>query len=112
MALLDTVINYIVAQESDNDYCLTHLYDDTASKAGSLFIDYENASAFTDKNTVIYGHKMRDWPMFSSLKEFFPQKDFDFPPAIYLVAPEDRYSVELFVAFTTSPKESSSVTSL
>lgn len=108
LALPDTVINYPVAHTDDNDYYLTHLYDGTANKAGCLFIDYENAAAFTDKNTVIYGHNMRDGSMFSSLKEFSSQEYFDAHPSMYLMTPEGGYLVELFAAFTASPGESGS----
>ena len=108
LTLPDTVINYPVAHTDDNDYYLTHLYDGTANKAGCLFIDYENAAAFTDKNTVIYGHNMRDGSMFASLKEFSSQEYFDAHPFLYLVTPEGGYLVELFAAFAASPGESGS----
>ena len=69
LELPGTVIQYPVAQGEDNSYYLKHLYDGTANKVGCLFIDYENAEDFSDNNTIIYGHNMRDGSMFSTLVE-------------------------------------------
>ena len=65
-----TAISYPIVQSDDNAYYLKHLYDGTANKNGCPFIDYENASDFSDNNTIIYGHNMRDGSMFSSLREY------------------------------------------
>jgi len=105
LTLPDTVIHYPVARADDNEYYLTHLYDGTANKAGCLFIDCGNSAAFTDKNTVIYGHNMRDGSMFAALKEYTSQEYFNAHPRMYLVTPEGGWYVELFAAFTASPGE-------
>ena len=48
-------INYVVAQAEDNDYYLHRLLNGTEAKAGTLFMDYQNHSDFSDWNTMIYG---------------------------------------------------------
>ena len=37
---------------------------------GTLFIDYENSSDFSDCNTLVYGHNMKNGSMFGHLKKF------------------------------------------
>ena len=99
LELPGTVIQYPVAQGEDNSYYLKHLYDGTANKVGCLFIDYENAEDFSDNNTIIYGHNMRDGSMFSTLVEYKAQAYYDEHPEMYLVTPEGGYVVEVFSAF-------------
>lgn len=111
LELPDTTINYPVAQTDDNSYYLKHLYDGTANKGGCLFIDYENAPDFSDNNTIIYGHNMRDGSMFSTLREFEAQSYFNEHSEMYLMTPEGNFLVELFSAFVASPDEAGSETS-
>ena len=107
----DTPVNYPVTQAKDNDYYLHHLYDGTYNKAGCLFADYENKKDFTDKNTIIYGHNMRDGSMFASLNEYKEQSHYDGHPQMYLVTPEGGYLCDIFAAFEAKPKESGTDTS-
>ena len=111
LELPGTVIQYPVTQGEDNSYYLKHLYDGTANKVGCLFIDSENAEDFSDNNTIIYGHNMRDGSMFSTLVEYKAQAYYDEHPEMYLVTPEGGYVAEVFSAFVASPEESGSETS-
>ncbi|MEY8440692.1 class B sortase [Anaerotruncus colihominis] len=109
--LPDTAINYPVTQTDDNEYYLHHLYDGTYNKVGCLFADYENQADFSDRNTIIYGHNMRDGSMFAALNEYDEQSYFDGHPQMYLVTPGGGYIVEIFTAFVAKPSESGSDTS-
>lgn len=111
LALPDTAINYPVAQGEDNDYYLKRLYDGTKNKAGCLFIDYENAPGFADRNTVIYGHNMRDGSMLASLLSYAEQDYYDAHPSMLLITPEGGYVAELFSAFVATPGEAGGDTS-
>lgn len=111
LALPDTAINYPVTQTDDNEYYLHHLYDGTYNKTGCLFADYENKKVFSDRNTIIYGHNMRDGSMFATLNEYDEQSYFDGHPQMYLVTPGGGYVVEIFTAFVAKPGESGSDTS-
>lgn len=106
----DTGISYPVAQAGDNSYYLKRLYDGTRSKAGCLFIDYENAP-FSDKNTIIYGHNLLDGSMFSELTGYQEQDYFDAHPDMLLATPDGGYIVEVFAAFVASPDEAGTGTS-
>ena len=111
LTLPDTAINYPVTQADDNEYYLHHLYDGTYNKTGCLFADYENQEDFSDRNTIIYGHNMRDGSMFAALNEYDGQSYFDGHPQMYLVTPGGGYVVEIFTAFVAKPSESGSDTS-
>ena len=111
LALPDTAINYPVTQADDNEYYLHHLYDGTYNKTGCLFADYENQENFSDRNTIIYGHNMRDGSMFATLNEYDEQSYYDGHPQMYLVTPDGGYVVEIFTAFVSKPSESGSDTS-
>lgn len=109
--LPDTAINYPVTQTDNNEYYLRHLYDGTYNKVGCLFADYENQADFSDRNTIIYGHNMRDGSMFAALNEYGGQSYYDGHPQMYLVTPDGGYVMEVFSAFEAKPAESGSDTS-
>jgi sortase B len=65
-----TTISYPLMQGESNLTYLRNAYDKSDSKAGSIFMDYRNAGDFSDQNTIIYGHNMRNRTMFGSLRNF------------------------------------------
>lgn len=68
-------INYPFLQSKDNEYYLKKSFDKKYNINGSLFVDYRN-NDFTDFNTVIYGHNMKDNQMFGSLKQLLEKEYF------------------------------------
>ena len=64
----NTNIEYVVVKTTNNDYYLTHNFNKEQNVAGWVFMDYKNTNSSNDKNTVIYGHNMKDGSMFGSLK--------------------------------------------
>ena len=97
-----SVINYPVAQCDNNSYYLKHLADGTVNSSGCLFLDYKNDREFTDDNSIIYGHHMKNGSMFGSLDRYSRQKFYNSHPSLYLVTQPDRYRIEVFSAYTTS----------
>ncbi len=63
-------LSYPVVQGEDNDYYLHNSFEKEYLFAGCLFENYENKSDFSDRNTIIYGHNMRNGSMFGNLKKF------------------------------------------
>lgn len=97
----DTPINYPVVQSEDNSYYLRKAVNGTRNSAGTLFLDHRNADDFSDVNSVIYGHNMRNDSMFGTLTEYKDQEYYEQHPVIYLLTPENDYKVELFAGYTT-----------
>ena len=95
----DTVINYPVAQGSDNNEYLHHLLDGSYNSSGTLFVDCECGPEFSGTNTVVYGHNMKDGSMFNSLTNYKEQSYYDEHPVMYLNTPKQNYKIEIFSAY-------------
>lgn len=96
-----TVINYPVVKSKDNKDYLYQLLDGTSNKSGTLFIDCCNSADFTDENTVIYGHNMKNGSMFGTFTRYKNQSYYDENPVMYLFTPDGEYKIELFAGYVT-----------
>ena len=65
-----TAINYMVAQSANNEYYLNHDIYGQSNSAGTIFMDYECNPADLSRNTVIYGHNMRNGSMFHNIRYY------------------------------------------
>jgi len=70
-----TGVDYPFVQAENNRYYLDRDIDGNYSAAGTLFMDCESNSDFTDFNTVIYGHHMKNGSMFGTMA-LFNERDF------------------------------------
>lgn len=100
----DTAISYPVVQGQDNSYYLRHLFDKKPNGAGSLFLDYR-CQEFGGKNSVIYGHYMKNGTLFASLKEYQDQEYYEAHPLLYLITPQGNLIIRLFSAYIAGPEE-------
>ena len=91
----NTSINYPVVQTDNNQYYMHRLPDGTESAGGSLFVDCTNAWGFTDANSVIYGHDMKDGTMFGYLHNFDSQTYYENHPEFYLLTPVGNYRMDI-----------------
>lgn len=92
----DGIINYPVMQGTDNDYYLTHLADGTYNSNGSIFVDFRNAADFSDRNTIVYGHNMRNGTMFASLNRYSDWNYRSQHPELLLITPDGSFSLQVF----------------
>lgn len=99
-----TNIDYPVVQGADNSRYLRRLITGEYNRSGTLFIDSRNR-AFADRNTVIYGHNMRDQSMFWTLLRYQKQAFYDGRPTMRISVPEGEYTVELFAGYIASPDD-------
>lgn len=81
-------ISYPVLQGKDNHYYLTHLPSGEYGISGSVFMDYLNQSDFSDWNTIIYGHNMKDGSMFANLGKYSEETTYLGNPYFYIYTPE------------------------
>jgi sortase B len=89
-------ISYPLAQGEDNEYYLHHTFQKTDNFAGCLFIDCENSSDFSDRNTIIYGHNMKNLSMFGKLKQFREDGVIDKSRYFWVYTPDYIYKYEIF----------------
>lgn len=97
----DTPINYPICHTTDDEYYLTHAYDKTETKNGAIFLETENDSAFSEANSILYGHHMKNGSMFASLAKWSEQSYFDSHSYMWLLTPEVTYRIDLFAGYGT-----------
>ena len=90
-----SAISYPLLQWTDNDFYLTHTWTQSENASGSIFMDYQNSPDFTDFNTIIYGHNMRNGDMFSELTSYRYLHHWQAHPYVYILCDEGvlRYDV-------------------
>lgn len=76
----DTPIDYPVVQGPDNRKYLDTTVEGEYRLSGSIFLDYRNNPAFTDFNSIVYGHHMEQEKMFGCLSDFGDRDYFDAHP--------------------------------
>lgn len=85
-------INYPVVQGTDNEKYLKKTFEANTNKLGTLFVDCENAGDFTDKNTFIYGHNMKNGSMFAQLLKYKKESFYKEHPYFYIYTPNGNVS--------------------
>lgn len=85
ITVTDTTIDYPVLQHpSDNTYYLNHNLDGSSGYPGCIYTEDYNAKDFSDCNTVLYGHNLKDKTMFSSLHNYEDEETFEKDQYIYI----------------------------
>ena len=98
-----TNIHYPVVQGPDNDYYLDHLFDGRESGVGSIFMDYRNAPDLSGRNTVLYGHNLKDGTMLNQITNYNDQSFYEQHPRALLMTPEKNYMIEFVAGYITDP---------
>lgn len=91
-------ISYPVVQGKDNDYYLHRTFEKTDNFAGCLFVNSYNMGDFTDQNTIIYGHNMKNGLMFGKLKNFNDPEVFKKSRYFWIFTPDFIYQYRIFSA--------------
>ena len=82
-----TGVDYPVLQHpSDDSYYLNYNMNGTRGYPGCIYTEKANSKEFTDFDTVVYGHNMRNDTMFASLHNYEDQTFFNNFPYIYVAA--------------------------
>lgn len=98
-------IDYPVVQGSDNSYYLDHLFDGTKNKAGCLFLDAENSTDFSSRNSIIYGHYMKNKSMFYELSSYKEESWWKNHPEFRLILPDRQAKLTVFSAYVADVEE-------
>lgn len=97
----DTNIDYpIVQREGDDAYYLTHDIYGEERVAASIYTEDCNQKDFSDPNTVIYGHNMKNKSMFQNLHLFEDPDFFASNRYVYIYTPERSLVYEIFASYT------------
>lgn len=95
-----TVIDYPILQHAtDNTYYLNYNIDGSYGYPGCIYTENMNAKDFTDNNTVIYGHNMKNGSMFAGLHQYEERSFFEEHPQVLIYTPEKTYEYTIFAAY-------------
>lgn len=92
----NTSISYPVMQSSDNDYYLSHAYDGSYLRAGSVFLDNRCENRFMNPINIIYAHNMKNGSMFAGVLNFADPAYFDSHRYGWIATPETVYRIDFF----------------
>lgn len=98
----DTKINYPLLQWTDNTFYLNHTWTQSNNASGSIFMEYQNSPDFSDFNTIIYGHNMRNGTMFGSLHNYRRPNYWKNHPYVYIVNDHGVFRFDVFAAQSAS----------
>ncbi len=95
-----TTIDYpIVQREGDNAYYLNHTAEGKKSIAGAIYTEDYNGKDFSDPNTVIYGHNMKNGSMFKQLHKYKDRQFFSEHSEIMIYQPNRVLNYRIFAAY-------------
>lgn len=97
-----TRVDYPVLQSGDNhpeNFYLNHDVNGKYLFAGSIYSQRYNSTDFSDPNTVLYGHNMKNGSMFATLHKFRDKKFFDENKDIYIYTPGHILTYKIYAAY-------------
>lgn len=97
-----TNINYPIVLGDDNQYYTSVMADGKVNRAGSIFMDYRNKADFSDRNTVIYGHNMKNGSMFNNLKNYTDPEFLKEHPTGKIMTPDGNFEFEIIGGYVAS----------
>ncbi|WP_303825221.1 class B sortase [Ruminococcus flavefaciens] len=92
----NTNIAYPITQGRDNEYYLSHAYDGSSLKAGTIFLDCRCENRFMNPVNILYGHSMKNGTMFAGVLNFADSSYFESHRYGWLATPETVYRIDFF----------------
>ncbi|MBQ3106470.1 MAG: class B sortase, partial [Eggerthellaceae bacterium] len=106
-----TVINYPILQADDNVTYLTRDFHGNEGGSwlptyGAIILTAENASDFSDDNSVLQGHHLQNGVMFAFIAdELKDQEPFNQHRDVYVLTPQGNYHLNSFSIVLSEPYE-------
>lgn len=96
-----TEIDYPVLQHpADDSYYLNYNMNGTRGYPGCIYTERANSKDFTDFDTVVYGHNMRNDTMFATLHNFEDKTFFSNYRYVFIYTEDKVLVYEIFAAYT------------
>jgi len=100
ISIPDTQIDYPILQHpTDDTYYLNYNLDGSKGYPGCIYTEKENARDFSDFNTVIYGHNMKNGTMFHDLHNYADESFLSDHPYVYIYTPDRVLRYRIFAAY-------------
>lgn len=96
-----TKIDYPILHSNDNKEYLHLTFLKEESSSGSIFVDKNNSGNFSDYNTIIYGHNMKNGSMFSLLKSYKDEEFYKQNKYIQIYTPESSNNYKIISCYET-----------
>lgn len=101
-----SVINYPIVQGKDNEEYLHKTFSANENTLGAIFLNVDNNSNFNDRNSIIYGHRMRDGSMFRHIQDYDDKAFWEANPYFYIYTKDGRRLV--YQVYSTGEVEDTS----
>ncbi|MCI7796014.1 MAG: class B sortase [Lachnospiraceae bacterium] len=98
-------ISYPVVQAGDNSMYLKKTFYGNKNDAGCIFMDFRNDPGVTDRNTILYGHNMKNGTMFGKLKKYRDEETAKNGRVFFYSTPESVFQCEILSCRTVSASE-------
>lgn len=96
-----TNVDYPVLQNPEDDSLyIHHGIDKEYLFAGAIYSEMKNKKDFSDFNTILYGHNMKDGSMFASLHNYRDEEFFKKNREIVVYTPEHIFRYEIFAVYS------------
>lgn len=97
-----TKVDYPILQNAtDDDYYLRYNMNGTRGYPGCIYTEKQNSKDFTDFDTVVYGHNMKDDAMFATLHYFEDSAFFANCPYVFVYQENKVLVYEIFAAYVS-----------
>ena len=95
-------LSYPIVQGEDNSYYLKHAFDGEKLTAGCIFMDYGASPDWSDRNTFVFGHNMKDGSMFGTFKKLINDVTLcEEEPYFYIYTKDWVYTYQVFSYYKT-----------
>jgi len=88
--------SYPIAHGKDNDFYLHNTFEKTYNFAGCIFLNSENKKDFSDVNSIVYGHNMKNGSMFGKLSKFHEAGVYEKSSYFWIYTPDKIYKYKIF----------------
>ena len=94
-------LTYPIVQSTGNDKYLHTTFEGTRNASGCIFLDCAASKDFSDSNSFIFGHNMKNGTMFGSLKQFLQKEELcDEDPYVYIYQKDQVLVYRIFAYYT------------
>lgn len=95
-------LSYPIVRGNDNEYYTLYTFEQEKNSSGAIFMDFLNRTDFSDYNTIVYGHNMRNGTMFGSLKQLLNDSSIiEENPYFYIFTEDQAYMYEIASVYVT-----------
>lgn len=90
-----TVVDYPVVKTTSNQTYLKKSFDGSKNACGTIFMNAYNRPDFSDFNTILYGHNMRNGSMFAVLNKYKDEAFYKEHDEVWIFTPfwERKYQI-------------------